>query len=187
MFYVIDNHLITICQRLIWHIERSTPWERSDVAKLITVVHKVFMAVLLFFGIASVAEGSMEASLFATFILVPLFSLHLYKLEKIKRMKLAKDPSLTGELWRKPPSVERYREERQGIFVFSALFALFFMYIFSLSKTNLDSLIFFISTVIILSPWVAFLSEYFFCTVSLPPHAREWKEKERNKKDDDVQ
>jgi hypothetical protein len=186
MFYVIDNRLITICQRLVWRIELFTSLGRKGVARLIFFVHSIFTATLLFFAFSAYMNGSFEASAMNMSFILPLFAFHFFKLVSMNRMKAKGDVSLTGEVWRRPEAVVKRRETRKVMFAISIFILLFFLYIFSLSQADMDSIILWITVTVIMSPWVNFLSEYFFCTVSLPIHVQEWKEKRKKGQGDDI-
>lgn len=166
MFYVIDNRLITICQRFVWHIERFTPREKPNVAKLVTSIHTIFLT--LFFALAILVTIE-EFSLVSLAVLGFCCYVHFREKEAIKRECVSE-----GNITRALPSAIRTRYKIRGLALFFALIVPLTM-VLTYTEGNVEFKVAFyvLSTLFSSSAIFIAFSEYFMCTISLPPGEKE--------------
>jgi quinol-cytochrome oxidoreductase complex cytochrome b subunit len=172
MFYAIDNHLITICQRLIWRIELFTPLGRKGVAKLIINIHWFFITIFALLSLTTVSAGVSAESFFAIFMLISFCFIHLFVQKTLRTECFLKKPQ-DGLL----PEAVTKRYKNRAILLMSVLMVInTILLAVSGYKEEVDALIYFLAALFPSSICYIVFCEYFLCTTSLPPGEKEKQE-----------
>lgn len=167
MFYVIDNHLIVISQRFVWLIELSTPLERKGLAKLFLLLHYLVLIFIIILLVSSTGITSPITILLMFLLFGSLLVAHIRAVTALKRQPQEKTPNS-----RMIPYEIKGRAKYR-IFIFYVALVMPFAVTKGLIDVYVQHLlvtpIVIIASSIVISITLSALSEYFLCTVSLPP------------------